>query len=264
MNLTGKTALVTGAGRGIGRGCALELARCGAQALVLNDRPGSHELAATAAELKALGAQVHTVEADVFAAADRQRLVAMAVAAAGELDILVSNPACGVRRAFLEYDLADFERVIAATLTSGFHLGQLVARRMVARGRGGKIVYISSVQAEMPLAGSVAYNAAKAGLNHLARSIAVELSPHGIQVNVIEPGWTDTPGEHAVFGAELIRREGVKLPLGRLGSVADIGRAAAFLCSADADYITGAVLAVDGGFRYKDCRAESVPTELVH
>ena len=126
---------------------------------------------------------------------------------------------------------------------------------MVERGEGGKVVFISSVQAEMPIARCVAYGAAKAGLNHMMRTIAVELSSHRINVNAIEPGWIDTPGEHETFGDERIEEEGALLPWGRLGTPHDIGQAAAFLCSAEADYITGSVLAVDGGFRAKDCRA---------
>jgi glucose 1-dehydrogenase len=110
----------------------------------------------------------------------------------------------------------------------------------------------------MPLARSAPYNAAKAGLNHLARTIAAELAQHRINVNVIEPGWIDTPGERAAFGDDVIAEQGPQLPWGRLGTPADIGRTAAFLCSPDADYITGTVLAVDGGFRLKDCRAAQV------
>ena len=254
MNLSGKIALVTGAGRGIGKGCAIELARAGAQ-LVINDRLGSPDLASTAAEIQSFGKSCTAVEADVFSRAGCESLVSQALCAVHRIDILISNPAFGVRRDFLDYDPEEFEQVIAATLNSGFHLSQLVARHLVQRGAGGKIVFISSVQAKMPFARSVAYNAAKAGLNHLARTIAVELAAHRINVNVIEPGWIDTPGERAAFGDEAMRQEGEKLPWGRLGIPADIGKAAAFLASDDADYITGSVLCVDGGFRWKDCRA---------
>jgi glucose 1-dehydrogenase len=125
---------------------------------------------------------------------------------------------------------------------------------MVGRGAGGKIVLISSVQAEMPYARCVAYNAAKAGLNHLAATMAVELSAHRINVNVIEPGWIDTPGERLAFSEETMQAVAPTLPWGRLGTPADIGQAAAFLCSPAADYITGTVLRVDGGFLYKDAR----------
>jgi glucose 1-dehydrogenase len=107
---------------------------------------------------------------------------------------------------------------------------------MVARGGGGKIVFISSVHARIPYARSVAYNAGKAGLNHMAFTIAAELVRHRINVNVIEPGWIDTPGEHETFGDEAIREAAPTLPWGRLGTPEDIGKAAAFLASDDADY----------------------------
>jgi glucose 1-dehydrogenase len=118
---------------------------------------------------------------------------------------------------------------------------------MVDRGGGGKIVFISSCHVHTPYTRSIAYNAGKGGLNLMAFTIAAELYPHRINVNVIEPGWIDTPGEREAFGEEAISRAGAALPWGRLGTPEDIGKAAAFLASQDADYITGAALRVDGG-----------------
>lgn len=261
MDLTGKTALITGAGRGIGKGCAIELARAGAD-VVINDRPGSPDLEATAEEIRALGRSCHAVESDAFSRAGCEQILQAALDAAGQVDILISNPACGQRNPFLDYPAEVFEQTIAGTLTAGFHMSQLVARHMVERRAGGKIVFISSVQGEMPIGLCVAYGAAKAGLNHMMRTIAVELSPHRINVNAIEPGWIDTPGEHVTFGDERIAAEGEKLPWGRLGLPEDIGNAAAFLSSDEADYITGTVLPVDGLFRFKDCCVEGlIPLE---
>lgn len=260
-DLNGKVALVTGSGRGIGLGCARQLALAGAE-VVINDRPGSPDLAAAAEELRALGARCHAIEADVFAREGCEALVARVLEAAGRIDILISNPAHSARAAFLDLDPGVFDRTIRGTLAAGFHIGQLVARHLVGRSSRGKMVLISSVQAEMPMARCIAYGAAKAGLNHMMRTMAVELAPHRINVNAIEPGWIDTPGEHETFSAETIAREAARLPWGRLGTPDDIGRAAAFLASENADYVTGSVLVVDGGFRYKDCRAESVPDDL--
>ncbi len=257
MNLIGKIALVTGAGRGIGKGCAVQLARRGAD-IIINDRPGNSDLEATAAEIRSLGRICHAIAADVFSRSGCEQLLTAALAAFERIDILVSNPAYSRRCAFLDYPAEEFERTINGTLTSGFHMSQLVGRHMVARGGGGKIVFVSSVQAEMPISLCSAYGAAKAGLNHLTRSIAVELAPHRINVNAIEPGWIDTPGEHIAFSDETIASEGQRLPWGRLGLPEDIGNAAAFLVSDEADYITGTVLPVDGCFRFKDCRAESI------
>lgn len=257
IDLSSKVALVTGAGRGIGLGIALQLARCGSD-LVINDRPGSPDLSVAGEEIRALGRVCHTIEGDIFTRAGCERLVQSASELAGRIDILISNPAYSRRGTFLDYSPEEFERTINGTLTSGFHISQLVARQMVARGQGGKIVFISSVQAEMPISRCAAYGAAKAGLNHMMRSIAVELAPHRINVNAIEPGWIDTPGERITFSDETITAEGRQLPWGRLGLPADIGHAVAFLVSDQADYITAAVLPVDGCFRFKDCLPEKV------
>ena len=253
IDLSGKTALVTGAGRGIGRGCAVELARAGAD-VVVNDRPDSPDLAETAKQIEELGRTVHVLEADVFSREGCEQLTAVALERVGNIDVLVSNPAYSKRGAFLSYPPEEFERTLAGTLTSGFHMSQLIGRHMVERGDGGKIVFISSVQGEMPLAPCCAYGAAKAGLNHFTRSIAVELAEHRINVNAIAPGWTDTPGEHATFTQEALEEESRRLPWGRMGLPAEIGQAAAFLCSDAADYVSGVILPVDGLFRFKDCR----------
>lgn len=259
MDLSGKTALVTGAGQGIGKGCALELARAGAR-LIINDRPDSEVLSTTADEIRALGQACEAFEADVFSRNGCEQLLRQTLDAVGRVDILVSNPAFSHRAPFLEYDPDFFEQTIAGTLTSGFHMSQLVARQMVTQGGGGKIVFISSVQAELPTALCSPYSAAKAGLNQLAMSIAVELTPYRINVNAIEPGWIDTPGEHRTFSDEAIEEEGRKLPWGRLGLPEDIGKAAVFLCSDAADYITGSILPVDGCFRFRHgCIDQLIP-----
>jgi glucose 1-dehydrogenase len=246
MKLAGKKALVTGAARGIGRGCALELAREGAD-VVVNDLTATPEAEETVAAIRAMGREAHVVAGDVFERPSCESVVARSIETLGRIDLFVSNPAFSRRGDFLDYDPAVFERVLKGTLFGGFHMSQLVARHMVARGGRGKIVFVSSVHAKIPFARSVAYNAAKIGLTHMAKTIAAELLPHRINVNVIEPGWIDTPGEHATFGSEMIAQAASTLPWGRLGTPEDIGRAAAFLCSSDADYITGTELVVDGG-----------------
>lgn len=259
MGLANRVAIVTGGAQGIGRGCAVELARAGATVLI-NDRPGSERLAETVAEIQQLGVTCAGIEADVFGRDGCDTVCRYAIEKFGRIDILVSNPAYSRRGEFLTYPPEEFERTIQGTLTSGFHMSQLVARHMVERAGGGRIVFISSVHAVMPLAMATAYNAAKAGLNHLMRTVAVELMPHHITVNAIEPGWIDTPGERTAFSEEVIQQAGRDLPWGRLGTPSEIGRAAAFLASDDAEYITGVTLPVDGGFRFKDCRSASLPT----
>jgi glucose 1-dehydrogenase len=246
MKLLGRRALVTGAARGIGRGCALELARAGADVAV-NDRHRSAEAQAVVAEIQALGRQSALVEGDAFEHASCAAIVHRALEFLGRLDILISNPAFSWRGDFLDYPIETFQRVVQGTLVGGFSMCQHVARHMVERGGGGKIVLISSIHARKPFARSVAYDAAKAGISHMARTIAAEVACHRINVNVIEPGWIDTPGEHEAFGTETLRQVGPKLPWGRLGRPEDIGKTAVFLASDDADYITGTSLLVDGG-----------------
>ncbi|MGC8642481.1 MAG: SDR family NAD(P)-dependent oxidoreductase [Isosphaeraceae bacterium] len=255
MKLLGKKALVTGAAQGIGRGCAVELARAGGD-VVVNDREHTETAEAVVQEIKGLGRRAVLVAGDAFDHDSCGRIVRESIAALERIDILVSNPACSRRGNFLEYDPEVFQQVLQGTLAGGFSLSQAVARHMVERGGRGKIVFISSIHAQRPYARSVAYNAAKAGLNHLARTIAVELLRHRINVNVIEPGWIDTPGEHLTFGTEFIAKAGPTLPWGRMGTPADIGRAAVFLASNDADYITGATLTVDGGLLLRDALEE--------
>ncbi len=250
MKLSGKIALVTGAGRGIGKGCALALAEAGAD-IVLNDRPDSPDADLAANEIRELGRKCWVIEANIFHREGCEELVSAAIAEAGPLDILVSNPAFSRRASFVDVDPELFEKTLQATLTSGFHMSQLMARHFIECGGGGKIVFISSVHGVAPFPRAVAYNAAKAGLDHMMRTIAGELIRHRINVNCIAPGWIDTPGEHEVFGDAAMAAAAADLPWGRLGVPADIGKAAVYLCSDDADYVTGEVLTVDGGIRLK-------------
>ena len=246
MKLLGKTALVTGAARGIGRGCALELARAGAD-VAINDRERTPQAEAVIAEIQALGRHAVLVEGNVFQRPSCESVVNRTIGAFGHVNIFVSNPALQRRADFLDFDPETFAKVIEGTLAGGFHMSQLVARHMVERGGGGKIVFISSCHVHIPYARSVAYNAGKGGLNQMAFTIAAELYPHRINVNVIEPGWIDTPGEHEAFGDEVMARAGSALPGAALAHPRTSVRPLCFLASDDADYITGAALRVDGG-----------------
>lgn len=251
--LEDKIALVTGAARGIGRGIALCLAEEGAH-VAINDlaaggRPRAVAPADTAAEIAAMGRRSAAYEADV---SDREAVAAMFAAAAealGPIDIVVANAALSIRQPVVEASWEGVLRTIEVTQFGVFHTCQAAARHMVARGGPGKIIIIGSVLAEIPMQTSAAYNMAKAAVNHLGRTLAAELTQHRINVNVINPGYIDTPGERAFASEEQIRQTAEILPWGRLGTPHDIGRAAAFLASDDADYITGTVLQVDGGYR---------------
>lgn len=250
MRLQGKMALVTGAARGIGRGCALELARAGAD-VAINDRVRSDQSESLLEEIRSLGRSAMLVDGDIFDRGSCENVARRAITELGRLDILISNPAFSRRGTFLDYSPELFARTIEGTLTAGFHMSQFVARHMVSRGGGGKIVFISSLHARVPFVHAVAYNAAKRGLNAMSETIAAELLPYRINVNTIEPGWIDTPGERETFGDAAVAAGGAGLPWGRLGTIQDIGKAAVFLSSDDADYITGTTLLVDGGLGLK-------------
>lgn len=260
MNLEGKVAIITGGARGIGLGCAVELAREGAS-IVLADRPGSPELPSGEKTITDMGNACTTVEADAFSREGCESIVAAAKEAFGGFDIVVSVPAFNRRENFLDYRAEDFESILNAALLGSFHIGQLAARHYVEAGKPGKIVFISSVLARIPNARCVAYSAAKAGLNSMMQTMAVELFEHHINVNCIEPGWIDTPGERHHYDDETMAAEGRKLPWGRLGLPEEIGKAAAYLASPGADYVTGTILPVDGGYRLKHCR--DIPPETV-
>jgi len=223
------------------------MAGCGADVAVTYRTHGS-EAEEVAAEVGRLGRRAAVFEADVAARDQVEATVEGAVSELGRLDIVVANAAYSKRESFLDTSLENMQRTLDVCLWGAFHVAQVGARQMVRQGEGGHILFISSVHAVLPVIDSTAYNAAKAGLNHMTATIAAELTPHRIRVNAIEPGWIDTPGEREFFTEEELREGGRDLPWGRLGTSEDIGRAAAFLSSNAADYITGTVLRVDGGY----------------
>jgi glucose 1-dehydrogenase len=246
IDLTGKVALITGASRGIGRGCAEQMARCGAD-VAINYRTHGDEADEVADVVRSLGRRAATFGADVSDRASVDAMVAGAARELGRVDIVVANAYYSKREPFLELDVEGVRRTLEVTLMGAFHVAQAGARQMVQQGEGGSILFISSVLSFLPFATSMPYNTAKAGMNHMAMTIAAELAEHRIRVNVIQPGWTDTPGERQFSSEEQIREGARRLPWKRLGTPEDLGKAAAFLASDDADYITGATLKVDGG-----------------
>jgi glucose 1-dehydrogenase len=246
MLLTGKVALLTGAARGIGRGIALELARAGADVCV-NDRAVDRAGAEVVAAIEAFGRRALFVQADVSERPAVERMVAQCTETLGPVDILVASAVTSVRQTILDTREEDLRRTIDVSIFGTFHVIQMVARQMVERHAKGSMIYVSSPHARLPFKGCIDYNIAKAGAHQLALSAANELMWHGIRVNIVEPGWTDTPGERAWYPDAVLSREGKRLPLGRLATPEDIGRAVAFLASDQAAYVCGAVLTVDGG-----------------
>lgn len=244
--LDGKIALVTGASRGIGRGIALSLAAEGADVMI-NYRTHPDEAAEVAHTVDELGRRSLLWQADVADREAVQAMIAGSVAYFGRLDIAVANAATSIREPVIDASWENVQQVIQVSQFGVFHTCQLAARQMVQQGKGGKIIIISSVLEEIPAPGSAAYNMSKAAINNLGRTMAAELARHRINVNMINPGWIDTPGERRFATEEQLREGGKRIPWGRLGTAEDVGRAVAFLASDDADYVTGATLRVDGG-----------------
>jgi glucose 1-dehydrogenase len=151
----------------------------------------------------------------------------------------------------IETDWELHRRVFAVTQFGAFHTCQCAAKQLVKQvqsGRpGGKIIVIGSVCGDIPYPGQAAYNMAKAAVHMLGRSLATEMLPYRINVNIIEPGWIDTPGERALYGDAVVDAGGKRVPWGRLGTPAEVAKAAAYLASDDADFVTGATLLIDGG-----------------
>ncbi len=247
QDLAGQVAVVSGSNRGIGRGIALALAQRGADVAV-NYRTHAGEAEEVASAIRALGRRALVVQADVAKDADCARYVQQTLDEWGQVDICVTNAAYSVRKPMLELSRADFQSTLDVTLLGAFFLAQAAVRSMVQRQVGGAVLFVSSVHAFIPFKNCVTYNAAKAGLNNLAMTLAEELAPQRVRVNVLEPGWIDTPGERTFTSEEELVRLGKFLPWGRLGTIEEMGEAAAFLCSPQASYITGAVLRADGGF----------------
>lgn len=244
--LAGKVALVTGAARGIGRGVALCLAAEGA-AVVVNYRSRAAKARELAKAIQSMGQPALVYQADVSNREAVDRMIQETVAALGRLDIAVANAAFSIRESVVEASWENILQVIQVSQFGVFHTCQLAARQMLRQGEGGKIVIISSVLEEIPAPNSAAYNMSKAAISHLGRTMAGELASQHINVNMINPGWIDTPGERRYASEQELQDGGKRIPWGRLGTPEDIGKVALFLASDDADYVTGATLRVDGG-----------------
>ena len=242
FDLTGRVALVTGASRGIGRAIATRLAAQGA--IVVAAARGDNA-AATVAAIAGAGGRAEAVGADVTDAVALGRLPEAVADRHGRLDILISNAGVTRDQLLLRMKRDDWDFVIATNLTAAFTLAQAAMRPMLKQ-RGGRIITVSSVVGQMGNAGQTNYAASKAGLIGFAKALAREVASRGITVNVIAPGIIDTDMTRAV-GEKAQGAWAAQIPLGRLGTVDDVAAAACFLASDEAAYITGHVLAVNGG-----------------
>jgi len=242
-NLQGRIALVTGASQGIGRACALELARAGATVALAARNEA--KLAEVAAEIEVAGGQAATFALDIAAEESIKAVAKAVIERFGKVEILVNNAGITRDGLMMMMKRADWDDVLGTNLTGAFLLTQALIRPMI-KNRWGRVINISSVVGRTGQAGQVNYAASKAGLIGMTRSIAREVGSRGITANAIAPGYIETPMT-AVLDEKQLAAMMAAIPLGRAGTDADIAQAVAFLASDAASYITGQVLDVNGG-----------------
>jgi 3-oxoacyl-[acyl-carrier protein] reductase len=245
QTFAGKVALVTGAGKNIGRTIALDLAQRGAS-VVVNGRSDRAAVDAVVGAINAAGGQAIGCMADVSDEAATQRMIADAVAAFGGIDVLVSNAGLRRQTRFLDMSLAEWREILSVALDGAFILARAAVPHMIPRG-GGAIVALSGISTHVGTPNRCHVSASKAGLEGLMRALAIELAPHAITCNCVAPGMVDTvrgasaggPGPHA------LTERGV--PLGRRAGVEEIAAAVRYLAGLEGRYVTGQTLHVNGG-----------------
>jgi len=244
-DLKGKTAIVTGGGRGIGKAIALGLAECGAK-LVLASRTES-ELDATASEIRSNGGEVFTRVVDLMETQQILDLVDFARQACGCIDILVNNSARSFMRSLLEIREDGYDKIFDVNVKAAFLLSRETAKLMIEQG-GGRIVNITTVGAVRGGSGMGLYHASKAALNMLTKCMAVEWAPHRINVNAVGPGLTKTAFSQPIWSnPEVEKSIASRIPKGRLAEPEEIVGSVLFLCAEDSAFITGTTIYVDGG-----------------
>ncbi len=245
--LSGRVAIVTGASSGIGQGIAEGLAQDGASVVI--DYVGSPDGAdETLKRVQATGAQGIVAQADISKFADVQKLVDTAWSEFGGADILVNNAGVEKKAQFWDVTEQEYDLVLGINLKGAFFLTQAFVRKLRDAKKPGRVINISSVHEDMAFPGFASYCVSKGGMRMLMRDLAVELGPLGITVNNIAPGAIVTPMNKDLLNEkDKLAALTANIPLGRLGSVADVAKAVAFLASDEAAYVNGATLLVDGG-----------------
>jgi glucose 1-dehydrogenase len=262
--LRGQKALVTGASSGIGRAIGLALGRAGAD-VVVNFATGEERAEEVAEAIRAEGVAAYAVAADVSQEDQVQAMFAQMIDRFGTIDILINNAGLQRDAAFRDMTLAQWNTVIGVNLTGQFLCAREAVREFLRRGvvaasscAAGKIICISSVHQVIPWSGHANYAASKGGVMLMMQSLAQEMAPHRIRVNGIAPGAVRTPINTAAWQTtEAYERLMTLVPYGRIGEPEDIGRAAVWLASDDADYVVGATLFVDGGMTLYPCFADN-------
>ena len=253
FDLTGKTALVTGASRGLGRSFANALARAGADVAVTS-RDASHVHDACA-EIEALGRRAIPLALDVRDGSSIRRAVERAHESLGAIDILVNNAGCNVRKKAVDVTWDDWNLVLETNLRGPFFVAQAAAAHMIPRGYG-RIVNIGSVTSVQGSAGLGPYGASRGGIRQLTMSLAADWGPHGITVNCLAPGWFKTQQNAVLYeDAEWVAYLKERIPLNRPGRAEDLEGALIFLASDASAYVTGQLLLVDGGISTGAMRA---------
>jgi 3-oxoacyl-[acyl-carrier protein] reductase len=253
--LAGRTALVTGADRGIGKGIAIELARAGAN-IAVNYFDDPQLAKSTVSELEALGVSAFAVQGDVRSATQVSDMIARVVDRTGRLDIHVNNAGVQTWKKLLDVEEAEWDLVVDTNLKGCFLCTQAAARHMKDHG-GGAIVNIGSGCNKVAFPELVAYTASKGGIEMFTKVAAVELGPHGIRVNCVAPGAVEVERTR-LEDPDYAGTWGRITPLGRVGLPVDIGRVVTYLCGPDASFVTGQTIWVDGGmyarapWAYKD------------
>ncbi len=253
FDLTGQTAIVTGASRGLGQYFARALARAGAD-LVLTSRH-CETLAPFAAEVEALGRRTVSLELDVRNQQSIEAMAAAAEAAFGQVHILVNNAGCNVRKPALEITWDDWNLVLDTNLRGSFFVAQAVARRMISK-HYGRIINIGSVTSVFGYAGLAPYGASRGGVRQLTMSLADDWGPYGVTVNCLAPGWFRTDQNKVLYdNKEWVDYLVDRIPLKRPGQPHDLDGAVVFLASEASGYISGQTLLVDGGISTGSTRA---------
>ena len=248
MRLKDKVALVTGAGSGIGKAIAMRFAAEGAR-VAINYRPGGkHSGSEVQEEIAKKGQTALAIPANVDKREEVERMVLEIVKKFGRLDIAVSNAGIEIKRGFLEITDEEWNKVIDVNLYGSFLVSQIVARQMVKQGKGGKIIFVSSVHEDIPFPQFTPYCASKGGLRMMMRNLAMELAPHKINVNNIAPGAISTPINQPVLENPEEKKKALEeIPWRRFGEPEEVASVALFLASDEADYVTGSTYYIDGG-----------------
>jgi glucose 1-dehydrogenase len=200
-------------------------------------------------QIEALGRRAILFPADVSDQKAVEAMVGQVTADLGRLDIYVSSAIYSDREPFHTADMGGFRRTIDVSMWGAYYGLRACVNQMLRQGQGGNVVVVGSPQAEVARPNAMAYNMAKAAVDQMARTAATELLPHRIRVNIVHPGWTDTPGERKFYSEEILQKAGKGLPWGRLARPDEVARGIIFLVDPDSDYITGATLLIDGGAR---------------